>query len=106
MSNESRIAASVVPGPCKMIGDSHFGLQISLAIRSRAPESLVVALVLAFTFQCSSLLHAATSIDAVNKSAYGADIGWTDFRGNTNSGVVIGEFVCSGYLYAANIGWI
>jgi hypothetical protein len=51
-------------------------------------------------------LQAATTIDPANKLAYGADVGWMDFRGNTNNGAVIGEFVCSGYLYGANIGWI
>jgi hypothetical protein len=49
---------------------------------------------------------AATSINAVNKFAYGANVGWLDARGDTNRGASIGEFVCSGYLYAANCGWI
>src|SRR5215472_1508264 len=52
------------------------------------------------------LLCAATSINASNKFAYGANVGWMDFRGDTNRGVVIGEFVCSGYLYSANVGWL
>ena len=49
---------------------------------------------------------AATTINATNKFAYGANIGWMDWRGDTNSGAVIGEYVCSGYLWAANVGWI
>jgi hypothetical protein len=49
---------------------------------------------------------AATSINATNKFAYGANIGWMDWRGDTNNGAVIGEFVCSGYIWAANVGWI
>ena len=49
---------------------------------------------------------AATTINVTNKFAYGANIGWMDLRGNTNSGAVIGEFVCSGYIWAANVGWI
>lgn len=49
---------------------------------------------------------AATTIDPVHKYAYGANIGWMDWRGDTNNGTVIGEYVCSGYLYAANVGWI
>jgi hypothetical protein len=24
----------------------------------------------------------------------------------TNNGAVIGDYVCSGYIYAANVGWI
>src|ERR1051325_411487 len=48
----------------------------------------------------------ATTINPTNKFAYGANLGWMDWRGDTNSGTVIGEFVCSGYLWAANVGWI
>jgi hypothetical protein len=29
-----------------------------------------------------------------------------DWRGDTTHGAVIGAYVCSGYLYAANVGWI
>ena len=49
---------------------------------------------------------AATTIDAANKYAYAANLGWVDWRGDTNNGAVIGEYVCSGYLYSANVGWI
>src|SRR5688572_11626374 len=50
--------------------------------------------------------HAAPTINATNKWSYGANIGWVDWRGDTNNGAVIGESVCAGYLYAANVGWI
>jgi hypothetical protein len=49
---------------------------------------------------------AVTTINATNKFAYGANIGWMDWRGDINSGAVIGEYVCSGYVYGANVGWI
>ena len=49
---------------------------------------------------------ATTTINANNKFAYGANLGWLDWRGDTNSGAVIGEYVCSGYIYSANVGWI
>jgi len=51
-------------------------------------------------------VHAATTINPANKYAYAANCGWMDCRGDTNSGSVIGEYVCSGYIYAANVGWI
>ncbi len=51
-------------------------------------------------------IHAATSIGAANRFSFGASIGWIDWRGDTNNGAVIGEFVCSGYVWAANAGWI
>ena len=50
--------------------------------------------------------HAATTINAVNKYSYGANIGWMDWRGDVANGAVIGAFVCSGSIYAANVGWI
>lgn len=58
-----------------------------------------------FSIQLSTA-HAATTIDGANKYAWAANMGWLDCRGDTNSGAVIGEYVCSGYLYAGNVGWI
>jgi len=49
---------------------------------------------------------AATTINAVNRFAYGANIGWMDWRGDLANGAVVGAFVCSGNIYAANTGWI
>ncbi len=55
-------------------------------------------------------LPAASTINTANQYSWGANIGWInwrpDFDGTNTEGVVIGEFVCSGYLYGANIGWI
>ena len=56
-------------------------------------------------FAASSVIAAAT-INATNKYAYGANIGWMDWRGNTNNGAVIGEYASSGFIYDANVGWI
>lgn len=49
---------------------------------------------------------AATTLDTVNRHAYGANLGWVDCVADTNNGAVIGEYVCSGFLYSANVGWI
>jgi len=49
---------------------------------------------------------AQTTIESTNHLAYGANIGWLDWRGDTNNGAAIGEYVCSGYIYSANVGWI
>jgi hypothetical protein len=54
-------------------------------------------------------VQAAGTIDPVNKNAYGTNIAWMDWTGGageTASGVVIGAYVCSGYIYSANVGWI
>jgi hypothetical protein len=67
---------------------------------------VLLVLVSAFSLQPSALLHAGTTIDAANRYAYGANLGWMDWTGDTANGVVIGEYVCSGYIYSANVGWI
>ncbi len=57
----------------------------------------------------ASPVRAATTIDPINKYAYGANFGWMDWSGgsgNTANGAVIGAYVCSGYIYSANVGWI
>jgi len=58
---------------------------------------------------CVTHCWGASSIDPANKFAYGANFGWLNWRGDeptADNGAVIGEFVCSGYVYAANTGWI
>jgi hypothetical protein len=50
--------------------------------------------------------NAASTIDATNCYAFGSNLGWLGCRGDTNNGAVIGEYVCSGYIYSANVGWI
>jgi len=49
---------------------------------------------------------AASTIDLANRYAYAANLGWMDAVADTNNGVVIGQYVCSGYIYSANVGWI
>src|SRR5215212_10231515 len=49
---------------------------------------------------------AETTIDATNHHAWGANIGFTDWRPSTADGVNIGANFCAGFIYAANVGWI
>jgi Bacterial TSP3 repeat len=67
---------------------------------------VLLALAAALTLPSSTGLFAGTTLDPANHYAYGANLGWVDGRGDTNNGAVIGEYVCSGSLYAANVGWI
>ena len=69
-------------------------------------QSASLALLLAYSIQPSALLTAATTIDPANHYAYGANLGWLDARDDTANGAVIGDYVCSGCLYSANVGWI
>jgi hypothetical protein len=51
-------------------------------------------------------LRAASTINSTNSYAWGANIGWTNWRPSAADGVAIGEFICSGYIWGANVGWI
>ena len=66
------------------------------------PVAVFAFLIFNFAFAAT----AATTINAVNKFAYAANLGWIDWRSDTNNGAVIGQYVCSGYIYSANVGWI
>lgn len=47
-----------------------------------------------------------TTIDPVNRYAYGANFGWLDWYADGANGAVIGSYVCSGFIYSPNVGWI
>ncbi len=51
-------------------------------------------------------LGAASTINVGNRFAYGANIGRVNWRPSSAAGATMGEYVCSGFLYAANAGWI
>jgi hypothetical protein len=51
-------------------------------------------------------MRADSTINAVDRYAYGANLGWIDARANFEHGARVGEFICAGYLYGANVGWI
>src|SRR2546427_1766054 len=72
----------------------------------RIQRSLLAAVFLSTINHQPPTCSAATTINLTNHFAYGANLGWMDWRGDTNSGAVIGEYVCSGYIYSANVGWI
>jgi hypothetical protein len=67
---------------------------------------LLTAAASSFVILHSSFVQAGTTMDATNRYAYAANLGWVDWVADTNNGAVIGEYVCSGYLYSANVGWI
>ena len=62
-----------------------------------------ILFILASATACAS---AQTTIEATNRYAYGANIGWIDLRGNTTIGLRVSDHVCSGSACAANVGWI
>lgn len=51
-------------------------------------------------------VEAGTTIDAFNRDAYGANVGWLNFRGDVTHGAAIGLYFSTGHVWSANCGWI
>ena len=52
---------------------------------------------------------ADTTIDTVDRFAWGENIGWTNWRYDTGvpgEGAVVGQYFCTGFIYGENVGWI
>ena len=76
-----------------------------MKIKTQIKIATFALLLSTISFQLSTAF-AGTTIDGTNRYAYSANLGWIDWRGDTNNGAIIGEYVCSGYIYSANVGWI
>ena len=63
-------------------------------------------LLLATFFALAPMAAATSTISPGNPYSYGANFGFMNWRASTADGVEIGEYVCSGYIYGANVGWI
>lgn len=70
------------------------------------PRVNVKTIALFVSLLLASELSAAPTINSTNHYSYGANIGVMDWLPNGGYGVSIGEFVCAGYVYSANVGWI
>lgn len=51
-------------------------------------------------------VDAASTISASNKWAWAANSGWVNCLADVTNGMEVGEFVCSGYWWSTNVGWI
>ncbi|MDP9098396.1 MAG: hypothetical protein M3N48_05300, partial [Verrucomicrobiota bacterium] len=54
----------------------------------------------------STGLYAATTINSTNAFSWGANVGYLNWRPTAADGVNVGAFICQGYIYGANVGWI
>jgi len=49
---------------------------------------------------------ADTTISPSHPYAHSPNAGWLNARGDASQGAVLGEYICSGYIWGANVGWI
>ena len=66
----------------------------------------LLAAVLVLTLGWAGSARAGTTINAVNKYAYGANLGWLNAYADGINGVQVTDYTLSGFIYAANVGWI
>ena len=64
-----------------------------------------IVLILGLCLGLAGGVYAAGNIDAVNKYAWGTNIGWVNFN-PTHGGVTVYTDHLEGYAWAENIGWI
>jgi hypothetical protein len=98
----SSLTGVYFPGNAPILGSSVF-LNDNIAIGYNAAGTTGWGL----TFGGLTMVLANNStINGTNHYAYGANLGWLDWRSDTSHGAVIGTNICSGYIYSANFGWI
>jgi hypothetical protein len=79
------------------------------ALKGAAPLMRVASLALLVSSVGGALIRigwADSNVAAESSYAWGANIGWVDWCPDLTLGAEFGQFVCSGYLYAPNAGWI
>jgi hypothetical protein len=50
--------------------------------------------------------QAASNFASNHSLAWAGNIGWLNWRADSDHGVAIDQFVCAGFIYSANVGWI
>jgi Bacterial TSP3 repeat len=53
-----------------------------------------------------AVANGQSTINDTYAFAWGGNIGWTNWKPDATNGVSVGEYICSGYVYGANVGWI
>jgi hypothetical protein len=79
---------------------------VRVAVVKRRQDAMKLFEMLGAALVVATGAQAATTIDATNAWAYGANVGWINWRGDVTHGAVVGQYVCAGVLYSGNVGWI
>lgn len=49
---------------------------------------------------------AGSNIAPERALSWACNLGWLNWRPDASTGVEVGQFICSGYIYSPNVGWI
>jgi hypothetical protein len=67
---------------------------------------LFICVVLAGMTTSIALAATNSTINASKKWAWSSSIGWINCKSDSTNGMVVGQYVCSGYMYSPTEGWI
>lgn len=63
-------------------------------------------LLTAIMLLATGISSAQSTVDETDRFSWAANAGWIDWRADGTNGALFGQQTASGYLYAANFGWI
>ena len=72
-------------------------------VKNRYPVTVYLIILVAFGM---SFIRAETTVDVTDRYAWLSNVGWVDFYADGTHGANFNQTIVSGYIYAANIGWI
>src|SRR5258708_6045677 len=52
------------------------------------------------------MARASSNVTSEHAVAWSPTVGWINWRADGASGIKIGDYICSGFIYSANVGWI
>jgi hypothetical protein len=78
---------------------------MDMTVRSRVFCAAVAASFLAVVTAFSATNSTISKVTA-KRWAWSSVVGWIDCRASDTNGVVVGEYVCSGFMYSPTAGWI
>ncbi|MDD4869109.1 MAG: hypothetical protein PHR77_01015 [Kiritimatiellae bacterium] len=57
-------------------------------------------------FAVSSFAATNSTINSTQKWTWSSSVGWLNCKSDSTSGVVVGQYFCSGFMYNSSVGWI
>lgn len=66
----------------------------------------VLAIVMVVDCAFAAATNSTISTDNTRKWAWSSTLGWISCNANPTNGVVVGQYVCSGFMYSPTAGWI
>lgn len=68
--------------------------------------AVIAALVGEMAYAVFAATNSTISSTSSNKWAWSSSVGWINCKSDVTNGVVIGQYVCSGFMYSPTAGWI